>query len=209
MDCMDSARVAREELVTERMMRWVGWDSRVDLGETKSSGWQQWCSVLQADLSHLLDDWWGLYQISGIPRNMGQGPGDLLVLRWEGRGMGCSLEIRFWRLEQLSWEGNQSLFLPSSMDCACSYGVCQSCKKGLAMRNIMRWVELSDRVGLGEIESSGWPWWWWSLLAGLSPVGWLMGFAEKSVLLYYPHTHTSSVFSPLLTFAIQLSHYSL
>lgn len=40
-----------EGLAKGRMMRWVGVTSRVGLGGTESSGWQQWWSILQASVS--------------------------------------------------------------------------------------------------------------------------------------------------------------
>lgn len=58
------------------------------------------------------------------------------------------------------------LFLFFSSNCArtCAYGVCWSRRNGMATGRIMRWVLLGTKVGLIEIESSGWKWWSCSLL---------------------------------------------
>lgn len=63
------------------------------------------------------------------------------------------------------------IFFSSNCGCTCAYGVCWSCRDGMATGRIMRWVLLGTKVSLIEIESSGWKWRSCSLQTGLLPAG--------------------------------------
>lgn len=137
-------------------------------------------------VSQLLAKWWRLHQISGVPLELGARLSCLAGARWKGKGTGCALGLRVFKLGQLSWDFSHSSVLLSSMDFTYAYGVCWSCGEGPAMARIMRFV------GLGRTDSNGWQQWWFSLRADLTPTGCLMKFLLSGYAQVYFSTITQS-----------------
>ena len=55
------------------MFSYMGLGSRVGLVGTESSVWQGWDTAYRK-VSHLLADWWRLFQGGGFPPEVGTGP---------------------------------------------------------------------------------------------------------------------------------------
>lgn len=91
-------------------------------------------------ISHLLANWWGLHQSSGVPPELGARLSCLAGAEMERKGV----QDVPWGLGSVSWgrSSSHSSVLLSGMDFTYACGVCWSCGEGLSMARIMRLLGL-------------------------------------------------------------------